>query len=126
MNHEKFIYYKSQGIMKDYVSFQWYLIDKKTREGVHFHGTKTPSLPISFSNQHGFMAGGIECHKKSPNFEGHTPAPGYCLVTQGECYCDGSSLQAEERLGWVNPDGSDDVAIWSVLHEYFGYWIENK
>lgn len=126
MNYEKFIYFKCQGITAKSVTYQWYLIDKVTREGVHFHGTVTPDLGMAFNNTHGFMANGIECHRKKPNYEGHTPAPSYCIVTQGDCYCDGSSLQASERLGWVNPDGSDDVAIWNVLHEYFESWIENK
>ena len=36
------------------------------------------------------------------------------------------TLQAEERLGDVNPDGSEDLRIWGVLNEYNGYWIENK
>jgi hypothetical protein len=128
MNHDKFIYRKTQTVGKITIDYRWYLIDRETREGVHFHGSvylkELFSSGVSFCNSHGFHAMGIECHRKEPNYEGHKPAPCYCMVTLGDCYCDGSSLQAEERLGDVNPDGSEDDRIWSVLHEYYGYWIE--
>ncbi len=127
MNHEKFIYHKTQTIGTVEIMYSWYLIEKKTREGVHFHGTlatkNNPISGLSLFNKFNFMASGIECHRKKPNYEGHTPIKGHCIVTQGECYCDGSSLQASEQLGHINP-ATDDDSVWSVLHLYFGYWIE--
>jgi hypothetical protein len=127
MNHEKFIYHKTQTVGKIDTGYNWYLIDRKTREGVHFHGSVyLKGSMLGLANQYGFFAAGIECHKTKPHFEGHKPIPGHCIVTGGECYADGSSLQAEERLGDVNPDGSEDLRIWNVLHEYYGYWIEEK
>lgn len=126
MDHEKFIYYKTQIIGKDDISYSWYLIDKKRREGVHFHGGTMVNDPVGISNQYRFFAHGIECHKKTPHFEGHESIKGHCIVTGGDCFCDGSSLQASEQLGHINPDGSDDFLIWSVLHQYYGYWIEKE
>lgn len=128
MNHEKFIYFKTQRIDQVSINYCWYLIDKVTREGVHFHGQKYFDIGSmsGFLNEFAFMANGIECHKKQPHYDGHTPVKGYCLVTLGDCYCDGSSLQASEQLGYINPDGVHDDHVWSVLHQYYGYWIEDK
>lgn len=120
-NFEKYIYHKTVTERKDGIFFCWYLIGKKNREGVHFHG-HVPDKPFSLSNQFNFFASGIERHKKTPDREGHEPVKN-CIVTGGDCYCDGSSLQASERLGFVNPNNDDEI-IWSVLHEYYGYWIE--
>ena len=38
MNYDKFIYVKHQYPRNDTVNHRWYLINKKTRQGVHFHG----------------------------------------------------------------------------------------
>lgn len=125
MNHEKFIYYKTQQVGPKEVQYAWFLIDKKTREGVHFHGYTIADDRFNMANMFGFFAAGIESHRQKPNYEGHEPVKGNCIVTGGDCYCDGSSLQASERLGNVHPE-RDDATIWNVLHEYFGYWIEEK
>lgn len=46
-------------------------------------------------------------------------------MTGGDCYCDGSSLQASERLGHIDPDSEDDEEyIWIVLRAYYYNWIE--
>ena len=127
---EKFIY-KKVCFEEPEVRFHlWYLIDKKTREGVHFHGQEyrenynASDYRPWYNNQHRFSAHGIEMHKKTPVYEGQKPLEN-CDVTGGDCYCDGSSLQASEQLGHINPNKDDDY-VWSVLHYYFGIWIEEK
>lgn len=123
MNWEKFIYLKQQRIDVTGIFYAWYIIDRKTREGVHFHGYTMNEDKFSMCNKFGFFAAGIEMHKTKPHYEGHEPIKGHCMVTLGDCYCDGSSLQASERLGEIHPE-RDDLQIWNVLHEYFGHWIE--
>jgi hypothetical protein len=129
MDYAKFIYKKEQVVREKYTAHFWYLINSETREGVHFHGHqyKDPKDAFSFygENRHCFYAMGIEMHSKTPRHENHKALPN-CQVTLGDCYCDGSSLSASERLGWINPDGSDDEHIWGVLHQFYGYWIEPR
>jgi hypothetical protein len=123
-NYEKFTYMKQVVETELCISYAWYLMDKhKARQGVHFHGVVyNRDKNLGFQNKHGFMAHGIESHSQKPHSEYDTPLKN-CIVTCGDCYCDGSSLQASERLGWINPDGSDDEAIWEVLHGYYDAWI---
>lgn len=129
MDYKKFIYRKVQIVQENLTAYYWYLINRETREGVHFHGHQYKDPKDSFyvfgDNSHGFDAHGIERHKKTPDREGHTPVKD-CDVTGGDCYCDGTSLAASERLGWINPDSSDDDAIYNVLEEYYFHWFERK
>lgn len=127
---ERFIYKKVQVESEVSKDFFWYLIARETREGVHFHGSqykdKARFDAFNYSNnRYSFAAYGIEMHSIKPRYERQKPIEYYCEVVGGEnkCYCDGSSLQASERLGWVNPEGSDDTAIWNTLHEYFDSWL---
>lgn len=121
---DKFTYKKVQVIQDKATYFFWYLINKDRREGVHFHGALYEDKTMcSLCNQHGFMTHGIEAHRKTPSYKEHKPVPN-CDVTGGDCYCDGSSLQAEQHLGHIDPTGRDDDIIWNVLHEYYGHWIE--
>lgn len=118
MNHEKFIYKKIQYIRECSVFYYWYLINKKTREGVHFHGcTHTDENLIFDCNYHGFMTHGLEMHSKKPLYEGQAPVDN-CDVTGGDCYCDGTSLGARERLGHINPE-DDDAFIWHELECFY-------
>jgi len=128
LNHEKFIYWKEQRIDSYCVTYGWFLADKKTREGVHFHCTKRhDQTKASFysSNGYGCDCFGIERHSKSPIYEGQRPVKD-CHVTGGDCYCDGTSLWAERDLGHICPDGKDDDSIWGVLHGYYYSWIEPR
>ena len=120
-----FFYKKVQVLDKDGAYHLWYLINRKQRQGVHFHGRlyKEPSDYVKQDNRYGFMAHGIESHNRQPVYDEQTPVEG-CEVTGGKCYCDGSSLQASERLGYINPNRElDDSYIWAVLHEYYESWI---
>lgn len=124
MNNKDFIYKKVQILEDNGTYYFWYLIHRETRTGVHFHGKKYDNNDMgSMSNRHSFMPYGLEIHSKTPNYEGHTPIEN-CEVTGGDCYCDGSSLMASERLGFVNPDSEqDEKNIWFVLHDLYESWF---
>lgn len=126
MNHKDFIYKKVQILEETGTYYLWYLIHRETRTGVHFHGKKYTDefmLKSGMTNQYFFYAYGLEKHSKTPNYEGHTPIEN-CEVTGGDCYCDGSSLMASERLGFVNPDSEqDEKHIWFVLHDLYESWF---
>lgn len=125
MNYEKFIYLKQQSFKDGYIFYYWYLIDKETREGVHFHGAKQLDLKeYSSCNQYGFETYGIEKHSKEPVYEGQKPIKN-CIVTCGDCYPDGTSLYASENLGHVNPDNCDPQ-VWSELEYLYKSWFENE
>lgn len=125
----KFIYKKVQIIQENYTYYYWYLINKELRNGVHFHGVKRHDseeyfkLPFN-NNQYGFETLGIESHSKEPLYEGHKPIPN-CDVTGGDCYCDGTSLYASEKLGDINPDKCDE-RVWFELHYLYKNWHEGK
>lgn len=130
MDHEKFRYKKEKWFSKSSTNYAWYVIGAESKEGVHFHGVvyhdeEYVSKFILGDNNFGFAAHGIEAHKTKPMYEGQNPIKN-CQVTGGDCYCDGSSLQASERLGWINPEGSDDETIYRVLEGYYRNWIEGE
>ncbi len=121
MNHEKFRYIKQQIVRSDGVYYSWYLVHK-SRNGVQFHGPVYENQESFRENKFGFQACGIERHSVKPLYENQSPLE-KCFVTGGDCYCDGTSLGADERLGWINPNGSDDEAIWNVLDSYYNSWF---
>jgi hypothetical protein len=121
-DHENFRYSKIISYRKKATVYSWFLIDKN-REGVNFHGSVSDN-EASFSNQYGFMTYGIESHRHKMTYEGQTPVLG-CYVTGGNCYTDGSSLCASERLGHINPVRDDDE-VWHVLHSFYRSWFEDK
>lgn len=124
--YNKDFYYRKQiEFNENGKRYYWYLVHKQKREGVHFHGFVDN---ISFNtygvNKYGFMPWGIECHRKSPIYDGQTPIK-ECWVTKGDCFCDGSSLQAQEVLGHIDPENEmDDNFIWITLHDYYENWID--
>jgi len=121
-----FIYKKVEYITDDKSTIYWYLIHKTRREGVHFWGWANSKTMAGMHNSYGFYAAGIEGHRKTPHYKDHKPMSN-CYVTQGYCYHDGSSLQASERLGHINPSNSfDNEYIWYVLHEYFDAWVKEQ
>jgi hypothetical protein len=130
-NDTKNFIYKKVSFARDGLgtNYAWYLINKERREGVHFHGckyavgTEVYDILARDCNKHNFSTYGIESHKKTKQHENQTPQEN-CDVTGGDCYCDGSSLQAREKLGFINPDSlDDDRYIWNVLHDYYASWI---
>lgn len=125
---EGFKYKKQQYFDAKGCYYFWYLIDPLRQEGVHFHGRlyNNPDGYVKQDNKFGFYACGIEGHFKKRKHKWQA-AIQKCDVTGGKCYCDGSSLQASERLGHINPnDNNHEKYIWCVLHEYFNIWILNK
>lgn len=121
MDHKKFIYKKVQYLEDGCVIYIWYLINRKDRNAVQFHGNKTTKqdLLMSLANRHGFFTYGIEYHSTKPLYLNHTPLDN-CEITGGVCYCDGSSLYASERLGYVDPDNNNhEDDIWAVLHDTY-------
>lgn len=113
----EFKYWKEQHFKEGCVYYFWYIADQE-RNGVHFHGVKSEKPDqFGFANRHNFQTHGIEIHSKTPRYEEQKPIPD-CHVTKGDCYCDGTSLYAEERLGHVNPDNCDDE-VWHVLESFY-------
>lgn len=124
--HDKFLYIKHQVVVKNKTTYAWYFINKNTRQGVHFHGVKYSddydNRHLMEPNRYGFQTYGIEAHFKNPLYDNQLPLEN-CWVTQGDCYCSGSSLSAEEHLGHINPD-DDDYYIWLTLHEFYQNWVD--
>ena len=120
---EEFIYQKRITETGNSAAFyEWYVINKKTREGVHFHGVVSRDPGIYFDlNRYNFMTHGIEMHSKTPRYEGQKALPN-CFVTGGDCYHDGTSLGARENLGHIDPTGRDDEQIYSELL----YWYRSE
>lgn len=110
-------YWKEQHFKGSDIYYYWYIADAK-RNGVHFHGVKSDKLSEFLSvNRYSFGTYGIEVHSVKAMYEGQTPISN-CRVTGGDCYCDGTSLYAEERLGHVNPDNCD-AEVWGVLENFY-------
>lgn len=123
MDFENFVYKKEQWVKEDQINYSWYLINRDRREGVHFHGVLREDSEYFNGNKYHFAAYGIEAHHQKPLYKNHQPVKD-CFVTGGDCYCSGSSLQADEQLGHINPNSVEDERyIWQVLHEYYDSWI---
>jgi len=58
----------------------------------------------------------IGYHSLTPMYEGQT-SMAKCKVTDGDCYYDGSSLQADEYLEILIKEGTD--GLWSALEKRF-------
>lgn len=125
MNYKKFLYYKKIYYSEQEIYYMWYLVDKTSRCGVHFHGRVT-NIPGWTGNRFGFMTYGIECHSPVQVFDFDSkPVTEHCEVTQGMCWCDGTSLLAQERLGHIDPnDALDEMTIWRVLENFYNSYFE--
>jgi hypothetical protein len=138
MNYKKFLYYKKISYSdQETTYYMWFLVDKISRRGVHFHGRVT-KIPGWTGNRFGFMAFGIECHSPVQVFDFDSrPVTEHCEVTQGKCWCDGTSLLAQDRPGWgwdhevvgrlghIDPnDALDEMAIWRVLENFYNSYFE--
>lgn len=127
---KRFFYKKTVVEEGDTIWRAWYLIDKQTREGVHFHGYQYKDsyengdyIPWR-GNMYRFSPHGIEKHRTKPIYKGQEPLKN-CNVTGGDCYCDGTSLQASREFGRINPEKEDDY-IWETLRHYYRIWIEDE
>jgi hypothetical protein len=63
------------------------------------------------------MGADIGYHSHRPMYEGHTPMNGTCDVLGGQCYYDGSSLQASEFEETFLREGTP--AVWKMLEERY-------
>jgi len=130
MDHDKFLYEKKQILQDGVTTYMWYLINRDKRNGVHFHGRKKHDVgeyfrtPFCNGNQFCFDASGIESHSKTPIYKDHKPIEN-CFVTGGDCYYDGTSLIATERLGHVDPDNCD-AEVWCELEYLYKQWHEEQ
>lgn len=120
MDYENFIYKKEQYFNDDNVTFYWYLINKKRREGVHLYGIQRPDTTYFKGNQYNFFPLSIEAHYQKPSYEGEGSVDD-CFVTGGKCYCTGSSSMAERMFRYTNP--KNDEYIWKTLHKCYNDWI---
>lgn len=125
MDHQKFAYWTERHIEADSVLYFWYLVNRETKNGVHFHGIKYhPKFLQEHGqyirvNRHNFSNSGIERHASKGSGK---PSQKNCRATTGDCWHDGTSLAASERLGHVNPDRADEE-IWSTLHGFYESWF---
>ena len=119
----EFFYKIEKNLGETETYYSWYLVHKEKHQGVHFHGRKSnvsKDRGVCLYNSYNFTAYEIEMHSPVPKYEGDRAHGAYCWVTNGDCYHDGSSLMAQERLGHINPeDESDQMCIWNVLHNFY-------
>jgi len=71
----------------EYTIYYWILVGPKG--GVHIHIHERMIKEDYF--------GGVEIHSPVPLYGGQTPIKD-CWVIGGDCYCDGTSLYAQENL----------------------------
>lgn len=64
----------------------------------------------------------IGYHSYTPRYDGQTSMP--CSVLEGQCYYDGSSLQAQEFLETFLSEGED--AVWKMLEEQYTELFEES
>jgi hypothetical protein len=63
-------------------------------------------------------------HSPVPRYEGQEPMSGECSVIQGECYYDGSGLNANKPFSILVHEGSD--RLWEFLELYYRETFEEK
>lgn len=63
------------------------------------------------------MPCGIEYHSKTPQYDGHKKSTDDCEWTGGDCWCDGSALQAMDVFKVLVTDGED--ALWRELERRY-------
>lgn len=70
---------------------------------------------------HPWQAVDVGYHSPRPMYEEHSPM-GSCHLLEGDCFYDGSGLQAEKLLERVMVNGEivDDL-IWVFLEEYYAW-----
>jgi hypothetical protein len=64
----------------------------------------------------------VSYHAKTPQYEGQTSTK-HCNITDGDCYCDGSSLWGEEWLTGFIHGGSD--WLFQKMEDYYNNVFEN-
>lgn len=65
------------------------------------------NLPMGFD---------VDYHSPTPQYEGQTPVKD-CHILQGDCYCDGSALRADEWAKKLVLLGTE--WLWPALEEYY-------
>jgi len=63
------------------------------------------------------MAADIGYHARTPQYEGQTPLTEDCSIIGGQCYYDGSSLNAEPFLETLIAEGSE--GLWQKMEEWY-------
>jgi len=63
------------------------------------------------------MAADLGYHSPKPTYEGQTPMSGECHLLGGECFYDGSTLNAEPVFDRLLKEGSDGV--WDELESFY-------
>lgn len=102
------------------VQIRYYIVGKKGAVDFHMH-TAGKDITRAFGAKGNIYGGGVEGHHKKPIYEGQTPIKD-CKIIEGDCYCDGSSLYAMER---VFPDfmNEGEEAIWRHLENTYSDWF---
>lgn len=96
----------SKGAVQWQIGTDWY------PEAARRHRAKFPP-----SNDRQPSAWDIGYHSRKPMYEDHKPMPGDCSLLGGECYYDGSSLQADKWIeGFLN---GGTAWLWPKLEEYY-------
>ena len=62
---------------------------------------------------------GVDGHWKIPSYEWQTPIKD-CLITGGDCYCDGSALLSTDIFNLLVAEGEEPV--WAKLEELYNSW----
>jgi len=76
---------------------------------------REPHLRYMF---HKPQTAGLDGHWKKPQYEGQSPVKN-CVVTGGDCYCDGTSLTGDVFSALVT---EGDEAVWKILEDRYETW----
>lgn len=63
------------------------------------------------------MAADLGYHSPVPSYEGHTPLTDNCPIIEGQCFYDGSGLNAQPVMDRLIAEGHS--AVWEELDRYF-------
>jgi len=128
MNHDKFVFWHKIESHKDNNYHFWFCVDKKTRKGVHLHGRQSlktdDKIFLRDANHYGFYPFGVEKHSPTPLFEGQEPSKN-CVVTGGDCYCDGTSMGAFKMYQHLDPN-EDPAYVFRSLEIWYYNWFDDE
>lgn len=102
---------KSTVHFENYKHYTWELTFPEKKSGVHAHGKKDKNGV--------FVVFGFEIHSPKPLCDGQTSLPN-CHITGGDCFHEGSSLYAIEKIGHINPDDPlQDQYVFNCLDDFY-------
>lgn len=100
-----------KGAIDLHIHTNWYL--PHVAKEIAFRRPNPDEILMAFQP----MAAQIGYHSSTPQYEGQEPRVYDCQFTGGDCYTDGSGLQAERFLDLLITKGSE--AVWAEIEHYY-------